>query len=103
MNRRVTATLLAFAMAAGVIACNRGPAASKYSQRLVILGFDGMDPDLLKQWIDAGHLPTFKRLGRTRRALRARHDALAGITDVVGVLRNRRQRRQAQHLRLPGP
>jgi predicted AlkP superfamily phosphohydrolase/phosphomutase len=62
MNRRLTAALLALAMAAGVIACNRGPAASKYSQRLVILGFDGMDPDLLKQWIDAGHLPTFKRL-----------------------------------------
>ena len=62
MNRRVMAAVLALAMAAGVIACNRGPAASTYSQRLVILGFDGMDPDLLKQWIDAGHLPTFKRL-----------------------------------------
>jgi len=62
MNRRVMAALLALAMSAGVIACNRGPAASKYSQRLVILGFDGMDPDLLKQWIDAGHLPTFQRL-----------------------------------------
>jgi len=62
MNRRVTATLLALAIAAGVIACNRGPSASRYSQRLVILGFDGMDPDLLKQWIDAGRLPTFKRL-----------------------------------------
>jgi predicted AlkP superfamily phosphohydrolase/phosphomutase len=49
-------------MAAGLIACNRGSSPSRYTQKLVILGFDGMDPDLLKRWIDAGHLPTFKRL-----------------------------------------
>ena len=62
MNRRVTTVILAAALGAGVIACNRGPSRSQYTQKLVILGFDGMDPDLLKQWIDAGRLPTFKRL-----------------------------------------
>ncbi|MBA3296904.1 MAG: alkaline phosphatase family protein [Acidobacteria bacterium] len=62
MNRRVTTVILAAALGAGVIACNRGPSKSQYTQKLVILGFDGMDPDLLKQWIDAGRLPTFKRL-----------------------------------------
>src|SRR5688572_30176292 len=59
MNRRVLISVVALAAA---IACGSGDAPSRYSQKLVILGFDGMDPDLLKQWIDAGRLPTFKRL-----------------------------------------
>ncbi|HXG53932.1 MAG TPA: alkaline phosphatase family protein [Vicinamibacterales bacterium] len=62
MNRRVTAVLLAAALGAGMLACTRGSSGTQYSQKLVILGFDGMDPDLLKQWIDAGRMPTFKRL-----------------------------------------
>src|SRR6478735_10193472 len=36
--------------------------ASKYSQRLVILGFDGMDPALVRRWMREGKLPHFKRL-----------------------------------------
>jgi predicted AlkP superfamily phosphohydrolase/phosphomutase len=62
MNRRVTAVILAVVLGAGVLACDRGQSKSQYSQKLLILGFDGMDPDLLKQWIDAGRLPTFKKL-----------------------------------------
>src|SRR5260221_10675509 len=31
--------------------------ASRYSQKLVILGFDGMDPHLLTRWMDEGKLP----------------------------------------------
>ena len=31
-------------------------------QRLVILGFDGMDPNLAQRWMDDGSLPNFKRL-----------------------------------------
>jgi predicted AlkP superfamily phosphohydrolase/phosphomutase len=62
MNRRVPVMLLAVAMAAGLVACSRQATKSQYAQKLVILGFDGMDPELLKQWIDAGHLPTFKKL-----------------------------------------
>ena len=63
MNMRfVTALTLAAAAALSIVACNRQPAASQYSQKLVIIGFDGMDPDLVRQWIDAGRLPTFKRL-----------------------------------------
>lgn len=30
--------------------------------KLVILGFDGLDPDLVQQYVDAGQLPTFKKL-----------------------------------------
>ena len=32
------------------------------AQRLVILGFDGMDPVLVQQWMDDGSLPNFKKL-----------------------------------------
>src|SRR5574339_535473 len=35
---------------------------SKYSQRLVVLGFDGMDPALVGRWIREGKLPHLKRL-----------------------------------------
>jgi len=31
-------------------------------QRLIILGFDGMDPLLAKQWMDDGSLPNFRKL-----------------------------------------
>jgi predicted AlkP superfamily phosphohydrolase/phosphomutase len=31
-------------------------------QKLVILGFDGLDPGLLQAWMADGHLPAFKRL-----------------------------------------
>ena len=37
-------------------------AASKYSQRLVILGFDGLDPALVEKWMREGKLPNMKRL-----------------------------------------
>ncbi len=30
--------------------------------RIVILGFDGMDPELARRWMDDGSLPNFKRL-----------------------------------------
>ncbi|MEO7276374.1 MAG: alkaline phosphatase family protein [Vicinamibacterales bacterium] len=43
-------------------ACARGPAPSTFSQRMVILGFDGMDPTLLNQWLAAGLLPNIARL-----------------------------------------
>jgi predicted AlkP superfamily phosphohydrolase/phosphomutase len=35
---------------------------SKFTQKLVILGFDGMDPHLLKQWMDEGKLPNISKL-----------------------------------------
>lgn len=33
-------------------------------RRVVILGFDGLDPDLAREWMDAGHLPNFRRLAQ---------------------------------------
>ena len=41
----------------------RGP--SKYSQKLVILGFDGMDPQLVERWIGEGKLPNIAKLAKT--------------------------------------
>jgi predicted AlkP superfamily phosphohydrolase/phosphomutase len=32
------------------------------TRRVIILGLDGLDPDLAQRWMDEGHLPTFKRL-----------------------------------------
>ena len=34
----------------------------KFQQKLVILGFDGMDPRLVQKWMDEGKLPNMKKL-----------------------------------------
>jgi predicted AlkP superfamily phosphohydrolase/phosphomutase len=55
-------TALTLAAAAALFACSSSPPPARYSQKLVIIGFDGMDPDLVRRWMDEGHLPTFKKL-----------------------------------------
>ena len=59
-----TLAIAALGVAMCAVACSgtgtRGP--SRYTQKLVVLGFDGMDPHLLKQWMDAGALPNFSKL-----------------------------------------
>lgn len=64
--KRSAAILLGLAIAL-VFACGgdsrRGP--SKYSQKLVILGFDGMDPQLVDRWIGEGKLPNIAKLAKT--------------------------------------
>lgn len=37
---------------------------SRVSGRLIVLGFDGMDPKLARQWMADGSLPNFSRLAR---------------------------------------
>jgi predicted AlkP superfamily phosphohydrolase/phosphomutase len=53
-------------IAAVSVACSgtatRGP--SKFSQKLVILGFDGMDPHLLEKWMAEGKLPHISALAK---------------------------------------
>ena len=66
MSRRHV-RLLAIALAGAVIwyaAAKLRPQSttSKFSQRLVILGFDGMDPDLVAQWMKEGKLPNIRRV-----------------------------------------
>ena len=58
--------LIAFALAAtlatGWVACARSAPPEKVAQKLVILGFDGMDPNLAEQWMREGRLPNLARL-----------------------------------------
>jgi predicted AlkP superfamily phosphohydrolase/phosphomutase len=49
---------------AGHSACSSRPAAGKFPQKLLILGFDGMDPDLVTKWMDEGKLPNIQRVAR---------------------------------------
>ncbi len=65
MLKSTRALVLAVAAIAAVsIACSgssRRPA-SKFSQKLIILGFDGMDPYLLEKWMGEGKLPNIARI-----------------------------------------
>ncbi len=58
--RRWPAALL-IVVALMLPSCTRQPAESG-RPKLVILGFDGLDPDLVQQYIRAGQMPTFARL-----------------------------------------
>src|SRR5688572_6081077 len=59
--RRVAACLFAICAAWTAASCtSRG--ASKYWQKMVVLGFDGMDPDLVAKWIQEGKLPNLQRI-----------------------------------------
>jgi predicted AlkP superfamily phosphohydrolase/phosphomutase len=44
------------------LACGQSAPPAKFKQKMVILGFDGMDPRLVEQWMNEGKLPNFKRL-----------------------------------------
>src|SRR6476659_8219132 len=57
----IVAVAVAVALTETALFRGRRPA-SKYSQRLVILGFDGMDPALVSRWMREGKLPNLKRL-----------------------------------------
>src|SRR6476469_11268012 len=66
-SRPAAAALAAMlAVIAGVFltqsSCRGRRPPSQYSQRLVILGFDGMDPALVAKWTKEGKLPNIKRL-----------------------------------------
>jgi hypothetical protein len=44
------------------VACGTRRPPQKFQQKLVILGFDGMDPRLVQKWIGEGKLPNMKKL-----------------------------------------
>jgi len=46
----------------GVGSCQQGRPAQRYSQKMVILGFDGMEPTLTEQWMAEGRLPNMAGL-----------------------------------------
>lgn len=60
---RALAWLLAPVLAAAAAACGSNQAPADTGRpKLVILGFDGMDPDLVNRWIADGQLPNLARL-----------------------------------------
>jgi predicted AlkP superfamily phosphohydrolase/phosphomutase len=62
--RRVSVLFLLCALAAtGPLACRRAaPASGGVPQKLVVIGFDGLDPDLVRQYLAENKLPNFKAL-----------------------------------------
>src|SRR4029453_12792845 len=54
--------LFVAALGAVLLSCSPNPSRGKYWQKMVILGFDGMDPDLVQQWVQEGKLPNIKRV-----------------------------------------
>jgi predicted AlkP superfamily phosphohydrolase/phosphomutase len=45
-------------------ACGGSRAAQQFHQKLVILGFDGLDPRLVQKWMDEGKLPNMAQLAK---------------------------------------
>ncbi len=66
MHPYAKALLLAAASVAVTASCSRAPqrGPSKYSQKLVILGFDGMDPHLVQRWMSEGQLPNIAKVAK---------------------------------------
>jgi predicted AlkP superfamily phosphohydrolase/phosphomutase len=58
---RSAALVLAIVAASSVLSCS-SRRTSNYWQKLVILGFDGMDPDLVERWMKEGKLPNIRRI-----------------------------------------
>jgi predicted AlkP superfamily phosphohydrolase/phosphomutase len=52
------------------LACGSRRAPEKFKQKLVILGFDGMDPRLVQKWMDEGKLPNMKKLAAAGNGVR---------------------------------
>jgi predicted AlkP superfamily phosphohydrolase/phosphomutase len=59
--KRFCSTLLPVCLALAA-ACTTSPGDGRYAQKLVILGFDGMDPDLVRRFAAQGKLPNISKL-----------------------------------------
>lgn len=62
MITRLSACAVAIALGAGIAASCSQAAGS--GRRVIVLGFDGMDYELVRQLMEAGRLPAFARLAR---------------------------------------
>ena len=56
--------LLLAACVGAAAACGGRRPPEKFPQKLVILGFDGMDPRLVRRWMDEGRLPNMAKLAQ---------------------------------------
>jgi hypothetical protein len=65
---RTAITVAVLAAGLGAIACGRadgGRPGRRAKQRVLVMGFDGMDPTLCRRWMDEGKLPNLKRLAES--------------------------------------
>ena len=62
MFGRALLALIVIVIAGCAAACDRTSGGTR--PKLVILGFDGMDPDLVERWMKAGQLPNIARLAQ---------------------------------------
>jgi predicted AlkP superfamily phosphohydrolase/phosphomutase len=66
LRRTVLAAAPALATVAAIVACattsHGGKPLRRAKERVVIMGFDGMDPTLARRFLDEGKLPNLKRL-----------------------------------------
>ena len=63
---RQWAALLAVLLVAGSVGgCRREPTTRPVTTQVVVLGFDGADPNLLSRWAKQGKLPNLARLAQT--------------------------------------
>jgi len=65
-GRLIRRALIAAALATltYLVGCHRGAATRPVTQQVVVLGFDGADPNLAGKWIAAGKLPNLARLAQ---------------------------------------
>jgi len=69
VKRRLLTLLVASLAVAPACGSRRPP--EKFKQKLVILGFDGMDPKLVQRWMDEGKLPNIRNLAARGSGVRA--------------------------------
>ncbi|MBI3264916.1 MAG: alkaline phosphatase family protein [Acidobacteria bacterium] len=62
MTRFPRVPILALVCVLTTGACGRTPSPSAFPHKLVVLGFDGLDPTLTRRWMDEGKLPNMARL-----------------------------------------
>lgn len=56
--------VVAALIAGAAVACTGGRAPEKFKQKLIVLGFDGLDPRLVQKWMDEGRLPNMQKLAK---------------------------------------
>ena len=65
-----TARLLCVVCVALAVGCG-GRQPEQFRQKLVVLGFDGMDPRLVRKWMDEGKLPNMQKIAQRGSGVRA--------------------------------
>ena len=65
--RKLAARLLKYGLALIILMMffSCGPGKQGMAKKAIILGFDGMDPNLLSRWMAAGELPNFRKLAKS--------------------------------------